>query len=191
MPNYTLDIFKTTPIPYSWATLYVGRQLHILDWKQLERYAIEYLEQNPACNDPSISELAYGVKEIESDELLVAIVRSINSTMEKDGPIWNLEKRKWRYCLLQELKFLLPDPFNFSQQYRIIYADFGYPEDMWDFLYKISPDDNYTDSIENNIKIDERKLDIFLEKEKKKINEKSPDWPLSDYYPPIESQCKL
>lgn len=180
-----LEFFKKYMIPYSWATLYVGRQLSLVDWRELENYAAEYLEHDTSCKDSCIAELAYGVDESQSDELLKKILKTMNQQLEKDCPLWNVEKRKWRYLLLQKLKEMLHDPFNFSQGYRNIYAHFGYPEDMWDFLYNVSPTDGYTHSLEKNIKIDETKLDAFLAKEKKKIDEQSPDWPSSDYYPPL------
>lgn len=94
MPNYTLDIFKTGLVPCSWPTMYVGNNLKLLSYDEISRYAIEYLLQHPNCTNQYIVELAYGLKRDEFDIFLKKILISLNySLIEKDDPLWNLEKK--------------------------------------------------------------------------------------------------
>jgi len=84
---YSLDIFKENKIDYTWDTVFVGRKLGLLKPAEVTRHAVEYLLENPECNDPYIAELASGVSDNEVDELLEKALESIgHQNIKKMGP---------------------------------------------------------------------------------------------------------
>jgi len=183
---YLLDIFKENNIHYSWSTIFVGRKLGFLFSGEVSKYAVEYLMSNPDCTDSSVAELAYGVAENKVDELLEKALKSIRwESVEKDGPTWNLEKRKWRYCILKKLEKSFTNLRSFFDSFEMIYADFGYPEDMADFLYDIPEDKNENQTQEYYIVITKDELRNFLNDEIIKIKNKVKNWPKSAIYYPI------
>ena len=181
---YALDIFKKNNIDYSWETILIGRKLEFLLPEEVSKYAVEYLIINPDCVDSNITELAYGVPERDIDVMLEKALKNLRINIQKDGPIWNLEKRKWRYCILKTLEksFSFESFFN---AFEIIYADFGYPEDMGDFLYNV-PINEISQTQEYYIETTKKEFKIFLEKEKLRIDRKATDWPKSTIYYPID-----
>jgi hypothetical protein len=70
-----LNIFEKNNIAYNWKTICVGKKLGLLDHKEVESYAIKYLEGHPTCVNPYITEIAYGVKEIELENLLTKVIK--------------------------------------------------------------------------------------------------------------------
>lgn len=184
---YTLDILKNNNIDYSWSTIYVGRKLGFLKPEEISKYAIEYLMANPHCTDSSIAELACGVPKNEIEELTKAL-NNIGLNIEKDGPIWNLEKRKWRYCILKNLASKYSnDPEKFLRAYDLVWADFGHPQDMENHLSFYVKDDteNEFDNIDDYFQHRmDRIFKTIVSEEEIKIKEQDMSWPESYNYPP-------
>jgi hypothetical protein len=151
-------------------------KLGLLNEQELEEYATHYLENNPQCTFTEIVELACGIglKNMDINGMLLKILRYVKvDPIEKDGSIWNIEKRKWRYCLLTKLEKYLNSE-HFFMKFGIINAHFGYPEDMESFLY---------DEATFDIPLDQ-KFYKLLNDEKEKINNEDSSWPISSLYPP-------
>lgn len=189
---YTLDIFKENNIDYSWATVYVGKKLGFLKLDQISEYAVEYLTQNPDCTDSNIAGLAYGVSENEIDEVLTKVFKNIGLNIEKDSPIWNLEKRKWRYCILKYFLTAIKDQNYLLTKIDEIYSDFGYPVDMVEFIH-YPPEAGFNklmgaskDQIDTHIKELLTAFESYLQEEKHRIQENVISWPDSIIYYPVD-----
>ncbi|MBH0342694.1 hypothetical protein ABB08_11115 [Paenibacillus larvae] len=84
-----------------------------------------------------------------------------------------VENRKWRYCIIKNLRQVEKDNKILLEKVAEIYSDFDYPEDMEDVIYYIEPKDDYNPKIqskEENVNRLIKKLDAFLEKEKEFLN---------------------
>lgn len=137
--QYTLNIFKKAGIPYSWNTIYIGRKIDLLYFEEVMNYAIEFLLAHPEIINPYIAELASGTQENLTDEMLTKALLTMEYELpRKDCPIWNLEKRKWQYCILWLLKNTLSNPVELLDAIRLVYKDFGCPSDMKNITCSLS-----------------------------------------------------
>lgn len=174
--QYLLDIFKAANISYTWATVYVGRKLKLLPIKEVEKYAIEYLIEHPECKDQRIAELAFGVKEEEIDDLLIKVAEDLDlEVLQENSEVWNLEWRKWRYCILKSMQTNIQDAEKLLDAISFVYADFGYPEDMIRFIYYMPQQHEVTNNIDQNRQTLLHNFNEFLNKEREKIMEETKD----------------
>ncbi|MBI2775010.1 DUF2247 family protein [Candidatus Dependentiae bacterium] len=124
----------------TWLTCMVGFRLKLINAKNIECYAVRYLENNPAYTNPYIAELAIGPKngkadyliEIEIDHLLSKIVARLGYSLS-EGSL-EYEKRKLRYLLLNELAQAKEHNENIEEKIYSLYQTFNYPEDMSEFV---------------------------------------------------------
>lgn len=186
---YTLNIFKENNINYSWETILVGRKLELLLPEEVSKYAVEYLLINPNCVNSNVTELAYGAPERDIDVMLEKALKSLEINIQKDGPSWNLEKRKWRYCILKTLaNKYYNDPEKFLHAYDLVWADFGHPSDMdnhLSFFVKDDEGDFKFDNLEEYFKYRmNRIINTIVNEEKIKIEKQDTNWPSSYNYPP-------
>lgn len=173
-----LNAFKEYNIPYSWITLYVGRKLGIFTVQDIMHYAEEYLLNHSDCTDPYIAECAAGISENDSvDDLLINVFKNLKLQIpEKDDAVWNLEKRKLRYCILKPLEKKILDDYILIKHIRVVYEDFDYPEDIRKFIY---PEDikKYEElSAEDYFALLRKEFGQFLSEEKRLIDARDTSW---------------
>ena len=130
-----LSILKENEISYSWNTLRVGKKYDLLDSAQIEEYATQYLSEHPQETSQFIVDLACYDKAMPIDDILNKVADTIDGKINIDTPKWELEKRKLRYCVLVYLKNHISDTRELLDKIALVYDDFGFPEDMEDFIY--------------------------------------------------------
>jgi hypothetical protein len=168
--QYPLDIFKEANISYSWETIYVGRKLKLLPIKEVGKYAVEYLAKHAECKNQHIAELAFGAEEQEINNLLKKVAKTLDSEiLQENSEVWNLEWRKWRYCILKSIQTNIRDAEKLLDAISFVYADFGYPEDMISFIYYMPQKSEVTNNIDQNRKTLLNNFNEFLNQEKNKI----------------------
>ncbi|MGN1034513.1 MAG: DUF2247 family protein [Oscillospiraceae bacterium] len=98
------------------------------------------------------------------DKLGELVERCIAESERKQR--YEFSKRKWRYCILQ---YLANSNLDFYSMFEQVYALFGYPEDMLNFIPYMPPQDNYKPILHTNMKNQTRllnNLSVFLNTEK-------------------------
>jgi hypothetical protein len=169
--QFSLDIFKKYNISYSWETILIGRALKLIEPLAIEQFAVEYLLKNPECKNLSIIELAFGASANEIDSLLEKVSKTLNIHITIQTDIWNLERIKWRYCILKEFDAAIQNNEALLIEIEGVYAFFGYPDDMAELIYYMPPKDlNLYDpskhTYEENCQRLINNFHAFLEKEK-------------------------
>lgn len=96
--THTLELFKKFHISYSWLTMYVGRKLGNFSAKEIEKYAEEYLLENPDCTNRHIVQLAcHEIVEEDIDNALLKILKDLQlEPIEKSSNQWAIESDKWQ-----------------------------------------------------------------------------------------------
>ncbi|MGB8468124.1 MAG: DUF2247 family protein [Candidatus Babeliales bacterium] len=190
--NNPLIIFKKYGIEYTWMTLYVGRMLGLVTNHDVEQYATEYLIQNPELTDMYVAELAARTyaDDYVVDDKLITVLRHFGCLIIKDSPQWNIEKRKWRYCILQNIaEVYVNECENLLQAFDDVYADFGYPEDMKPFssFAEVPEDAKPVEDIKEYDKELCGNILHYIATEKGEIEKKNFLWPVSLIYYPIDN----
>ncbi|CAN2251497.1 DUF2247 family protein [Bacillus subtilis] len=125
----TLNTFKVHHVNYDWKTLYVGLKQGWINKIEVMNYAVEYLMNHPGVQQGEILELAWGDKD-DIEEVLLNIIRV------EQNSFFAIEKRKWRYVILLEVKSKYSDhATELLGKLAEVYADMNYPEDMEDFIH--------------------------------------------------------
>ena len=133
--KYPLTIFDDSEILYSWQTIKVGFDLKRITLNEIQNYAIAFLKKHPNVINEYISEVIIGIKDYEMDSYLKNIILSLDDDIpEKNKQSWNLEWRKWRYCILNAMFHKINDKDKLLNSVAGLYADFGYPKDMEGFI---------------------------------------------------------
>ncbi|WP_252188076.1 DUF2247 family protein [Bacillus subtilis] len=92
-------------------------------------YAVEYLMNHPGVQREEILELAWGDKD-DIEEAILNILRV------EENSFYAIEKRKWRYVILLEVKSKYSDHgIELLSKLAEVYADMNYPEDMAGFIH--------------------------------------------------------
>jgi hypothetical protein len=166
--NLELKVMREHNIPYSWETIYVGRKMNLLKPEVVEHYALEYLENNPKCTDPYIAELAFGAQDTEINDILEKIFKDLNLKLPKPGDIiWNIEKRKWRYLVLNDLLEKYQEKIEeFLRKFDEVYCDFDHSEDMEPYVSTAPVSELY-----NDVKTEKEYLETRLNEIKKFIED--------------------
>jgi hypothetical protein len=175
MDKYPIKIFKDNNMACSWNTIKVGWDLHCLAIEEVKKFALEYLEQYPDVINEYISELVFDISESKVSIYLKKIFESLElKEPKKYTSEWNKEWLKWRYCIINEIIKSILDKEELLNSIEAVYADFGYPEDMTEFIYYMPQKDLdhpvSSHEAHNRLVI---KLKKFLEKEKVKIDKNS------------------
>ncbi|WHY24377.1 DUF2247 family protein [Bacillus velezensis] len=162
----TLNTFKVHHVNYDWKTLYVGLKQEWINKIEVMNYAVEYLMNHPVVQQEEILELAWGDKD-EIEEAILNIIRV------EENSFYAIEKRKWRYVILLEVKSNYSDhATELLGKLAEVYADMNYPEDMEDFIH-YQPSNNRCNSClyfyEKNINGLCNLFQDFLVKEKQNI----------------------
>jgi|SRR6516165_10140050 hypothetical protein len=111
----------------------VAFRLKLITAKDIENYAVHYLENNSACTNPYIAELAIGHKNEASDyfeieHLLFKVIKDLRYSLSEEYLLY--EKRKLRYLLLCDLIQTKEHIASIEERIYSVYQAFDYPEDM-------------------------------------------------------------
>lgn len=168
-----MDLFDKVGIQYNWITLLVGRKIGLIDATEVAKYAINYLSDHPEETDKLIIDLTWNDNESFVDEILQKYVNSMNQeTLSVSSDFWELEKRKWRYVILQSLRLDILNYDVLLEKVSEVYSDMGYPKDMDGFIYYLPPKDGYDPAKHSKAENYRRMiqiLDDFLIEEKNKL----------------------
>jgi hypothetical protein len=172
-----LRLLEENNIPYNFVTLLVGIQSNLIDSEVVINYTTTYLLSHPRETDPLITELALITPETQNvDTMLNAVVQKyFNKSIAPNTEIWDIEKRKFRYCLLLNLTLYTENRRELLEKVAEIYAYFDYPPDMEDFIYYM-PAKNYDPSMHSFQENEERLVNLlhnFLAKEKNDLQKQS------------------
>lgn len=137
--KYKLDIFEENNIKYDWNTVYVGLKLSLLELEEVQNYAVSIIENTETSNE-IIMELAWGIEEQRLEESIRSLLE--NKDIQEDSKEFELEERKWRYCILKQIsnKYSGKDILS---KINDIFTHFGYPNDMMSFVNYMPTTDGY------------------------------------------------
>jgi len=122
---------------FSWSDFLWGFEREIFSWKDAIAFATLRVGER---SDPTTEELELASLEKDDAGIVNDIVRRLAST-ENHEP--NGVERKWRFLLLKwlfENRGRVDDPLGDIEQ---IYADFGYPRELENFVRYMPPSDGY------------------------------------------------
>lgn len=194
--RFDLDILKKNNIAYSWDTIVVGLIFGMLNVEAICQYAVEYLENNPECSLVSVVELAWNItpanemRLLDAEKLLKQVFFDLNiSEMQKDESRWNLECRKWRYCILKLVESRSKNDEELIYEIETAWVDFFYPDDMYDCVDCFSIDvPNFPQ--EKKIKLIDG-FNVFLKTEKVKIDQEDTTVLFDDLFDELYSDCQI
>ncbi|MFJ7637793.1 DUF2247 family protein [Peribacillus sp. NPDC097224] len=161
--NFSVDIFKQNKINYDWRTLYIGLKLDVIKYSDITDYAVEYLTNYPDTSNQNIIQLAWGGDELDYESLLETILKESDiSDLDLDSRRSHLEKRKWRFGILDSLKMRYQDDFEeLLNKVAEVYADFDYPKDMESFIHYLAPKDGFNPSQYSKEENEVRLINLF------------------------------
>ncbi|AQT86324.1 hypothetical protein B1222_20995 [Paenibacillus larvae subsp. pulvifaciens] len=166
---YNLELFDKHKVEYNWGTLLEGLKLNLLNVREVGKYAERFISAKSQINNDILIELAWTKNSVEEvTNLIETLLKDIGFNYDIQ-----VENRKWRYCIIKNLRQVEKDNKILLEKVAEIYSDFDYPEDMEDVIYYIEPKDDYNPKIqskEENVNRLIKKLDAFLEKEKEFLN---------------------
>ncbi|MBF8419108.1 DUF2247 family protein [Heyndrickxia coagulans] len=141
----SLDTFKENGVKYDWKTLYAGLKLDLIKRSDIVNFAVEFLTKHPGANNQNVVQLAWGDDDLDYENLLENILKeSFSQDLNFDTEAWQLEKRKWRFAVLTNLKIKYQNNFEeLLNKIAEVYADFNYPDDMDSFIYYLKPTDGF------------------------------------------------
>lgn len=141
----SLDTFKENGMKYDWKTLYAGLKLDLIKRSDIVNYAVEFLTKHPDANNQNVVQLAWGDDDLDYENLLENILKeSYSQDLNFDTEAWQLEKRKWRFAVLTNLKIKYQNNFEeLLNKIAEVYADFNYPDSMDSFIYYLKPTDGF------------------------------------------------
>lgn len=165
---YTCEIFSEYKIFFQWSTVYWGVNNDILDPREVSKYVIEFINDNPDIDIPEIFELAW--ENNDKGEIL-RLMESVSAhNISKLDLVSEMDEKKWRYCILRDLVKNEKNQKVILKKVEEIYSDFGYPNEMIPFISYMPPTDGYNPSnhtSEDNTKRMIRFLDDYLTEEEK------------------------
>lgn len=128
----TLNMMDSAGIKYSWKTIYTALLHDFIEVREVEKYAFKVMELDDYEENEFISDLVWGGKEkaeIINNMLEEKLVTNVNCFEE-------FELSKIKYTILFYLKNQNEDSDKeLLKLIEMVYADFGYPEDMSAFIY--------------------------------------------------------
>lgn len=137
--------FAKNNISVSWKTILTGRKLHLADKSFVKDFASQYLLDHYKLDNINIIELAYGLEdEFEINENIKKILNALKVNID-DLEQFNIEKRKWRFLMLEKLIHQNYSNKEILEKIESIYCDFEHPEDISEFILYMPPakDDDY------------------------------------------------
>ncbi|OJG95600.1 hypothetical protein RV18_GL002902 [Enterococcus termitis] len=123
---------KEKKISYNWKTIYVGIIQNFFEPQVISDYAIELMELGK--DDDFISELAWGVKSDNLQQVLFEIKSRYFPNLEEDDDDYKIEELKLRFVYLSKLADTISDDDDLLNKIAEFYNNNGYPEDMAEFI---------------------------------------------------------
>lgn len=162
----TINMMDLAGVTYSWETIYTALLHNLIEISEVEIYAMRIMESNDYKENDFINNLVWGgmnKEEIKEFILNEHLVSDINSFEE-------YELMKIKYAIL----FYLKENYKDSREYLLrkieeVYSDFGYPENMSDFIYYMPVCNNRVvnkEEAENNLIL---KFNKYMDKLKNMI----------------------
>lgn len=160
---------------YSWNTLYVARKLGLISHSIVTDFALETVEDNEEVDNTLILELAWDLEENESDRILEILINQINdSGLNEESIEWDIEKRKWRYCILNDICKKVNDEQRLYEEVEEIFSLFKCPCDMNELFRNISDKHFYCNEKQEDIANSMKNLiNKFLKIELAELNAKN------------------
>lgn len=161
---YSLDILKKNNIIPTWQDIYYGIEKNFLELKGVSEFAI-------MCMERKIDEREDVLDLIWKNESKEYMLQQIRKLLGKNEKIQTTEA-KWQYCIVKDL---LESNLNFkilSEKLDEVYADFGYPLEMEEFISYMPIKDGYnpaSHSFNENAERITRKVKEFLELKQRDI----------------------
>ncbi|GEM_PF-1551526 len=173
--KYNLQLLKDNNLECNWNTLYVGRQLGLILHSVVAKFALEIVEDNEDFNNELILELAWDLEEAESDRILESLINQIyGSGINEESIEWDIEKRKWRYCVLSDICKRINDEQGIYEEVEEIFSLFKYPSDLNELFRNISDKHFYSTEKQEDIVNSMKKLiSEFSETELGELNTKN------------------
>jgi len=173
--KYNLQLFKENNLKCNWITLYVGRQLGLISHSVVAKYALKTIEKNDEFDNELILELAWNLEEAELDMILENLIYQIHGSQINEESIeWDIEKRKWRYCVLSDICKRINDEQGLYEEVEEIFSLFECPSDMNELFRNISDKHFYSTEKEDDILTSMKKIiSEFLETELRDLNTKN------------------
>lgn len=160
---YGINIFDKIKMPLDWAIVYYGINNEILSINTAQEFACRKLEHDEPMSEEEL-ELSWNSNNhldvLELIEKILDIQGNVDEIIEK-------AKDKIRIAIIIYLRDTEKDATRLLEQMDIIYADFGYPVDMENFISYMPNNDEYIPSnhtFEDNRNYLLSKLDDFIDK---------------------------
>jgi len=139
---YGIDIFDNIGMPLDWATVYYGINRGILNIDIAHEFACRQLECNEHVSEEEIA-LSWHIKNrqdvLEQIEPMLSTCGNVEKSLEK-------AKDKIRIAIIINLRKTEKDIDRLLEQIEIVYADFGYPVDMEEFISYMPSSEGYDPS---------------------------------------------
>ena len=164
---YGINIFDKIKMPLDWAMVYYGINNNILNIDIAKEFACRKLENDEQLSEEELELSWNSNNRLDVLELIEKILDSqgnVEESIEK-------AKDKLRIAIIIYLRETEKDKVRLLEQIDMIYADFGYPEDMEKFISYMPISDEAISSgctIEDNRNYLLSKLDNFIEAQRAK-----------------------
>ena len=154
-----------------WSCIYWGIKEGLTDPRIAIEFADKTVEQNPDSDIPEIIELL--IVDYPEKEVILSLIENMFSDKEELKTGKAIAMRRLRFILLREIQESMTDNQIQSDEIERIYADFGYPSDMEDFIsYMPVCDDGYDTLAHSQMENEQRlinKFNIFMKDELSKL----------------------
>ena len=163
---YGIDLFDRIRMPLDWTLVYYGINNDILSINIAHEFACRKLEHDEHMSEEEL-ELTWTSKNRQDVLELIERILSIHGNVDE-----SIEKAKDKICIaiIIYLRDTEKDIGRLLEQIDIIYADFGYPEDMEKFITYMPSNDEYNPlkhKLEDNRYYLLSKLDDFINEKMK------------------------
>lgn len=162
----TLNMMELAKIRYSWKTIYTALLHDFIEVSEVEKYAFKVIESENYEDNEFINDLVWGGK--EKVEIINNILEEKLVTNAECFEEFELSKIKYTFLFYLKNRY---EGLNeeLLRAIELVYADFGYPKDMSDFIYYMPSNDKMESTKEKNEIRMISKFDEYLMRLKKYI----------------------
>lgn len=154
----------------NWDSIYVGIKEDILTADSAVLYASEFIEEYPHIDSPETIQIL--IEDNINKDTILPLICKIADIHKASTKKLNDAKRVLRYAFLLTLKNESANNHKLLEGAEEIYAVFGYPKDMENFISYMPANDNYdpsTHSTDENMQHLIDNFDTFMTNELKWI----------------------